>query len=103
MYNTNLFIYLFLNFIIFLIGLSGVFLFKKHLINLLIFIELIVLSINLNFIVISYFIDDILGHIFSLVLLTVAAAESSIGLAIIVIYYRMVGGISVDFINLLKS
>jgi NADH-quinone oxidoreductase subunit K len=83
MLNTNLFFYLFLNCFIFFIGLSGVFLFKKHLINILIFIELIVLSINLNFIVISYFIDDILGHIYCLVLLTVAAAESSIGLAIL--------------------
>ena len=64
---------------------------------------MILLSVNLNFIVFSVFIDDIVGQIFSLFILVVAAAESSIGLAILVVYYKLFGTISVDFINLLKG
>jgi NADH-quinone oxidoreductase subunit K len=79
------------------------FLFRKHIINILISLELIILSININFIVISCFIDDLLGQIYSLLILTIAAAETSIGLAIIIVYYRLRGGISVDLISLLKG
>ena len=61
------------------------------------------LSININFIVISCYLDDLLGQIYSLLILTVAAAETSIGLAIIIVYYRLRGGISVDLISLLKG
>jgi NADH-quinone oxidoreductase subunit K len=87
----------------FLTGGIGIFLFRKHLINILIALELILLSINLNFIIFSCYLDDILGQIYCLIVLTVAAAESSIGLALLIIYYRLRGGISIDLINLLKG
>lgn len=96
-------IYILLSFIIFLIGFCGMFLFRKHVINILISLELIILSININFIVGSCFFDDLLGQIYSLVILSIAASETSIGLAIIVVYYRLRGGISVDLISLLKG
>jgi len=89
--------------IIFFVGGLGLFLFRKHLINILISLELILLSINLNFIIYSSFLDDILGQIYCLMVLTIAAAESSIGLALLIIYYRLRGGISIDLINLLKG
>jgi NADH-quinone oxidoreductase subunit K len=61
------------------------------------------LSINFNFIIFSVFLDDILGQLFALLVLTVAAAESAIGLAILVIYYRVRGTIAIEFINLMKG
>jgi NADH-quinone oxidoreductase subunit K len=66
-------------------------------------IELMLLSINFNFIIFSVFLDDILGQLFALLVLTVAAAESAIGLAILVIYYRVRGTIAIEFINLMKG
>jgi NADH-quinone oxidoreductase subunit K len=79
------------------------FIFRKHIINILISLELILLSINMNFIVFSCYLDDMLGQIYALLVLTLAAAESSIGLAIIIVYYRLRGGISIDLISLLKG
>lgn len=95
--------YLLLSLIIFVIGSLGMFLFRKHIINILISLELLLLAINMNFVVFSCFLDDFIGQIYALLVLTVAAAESSIGLAIIVVYYRLRGGISIDLINLLKG
>jgi NADH-quinone oxidoreductase subunit K len=95
--------YLCFSVIIFVIGSLGMFLFRKHIINILISLELLLLAINLNFIVFSTFLDDFLGQLYALLILTVAAAESSIGLAIVVVYYRLRGGISIDLISLLKS
>jgi len=95
--------YLLLSLIIFIIGSLGMFLFRKHIINILISLELLLLAINMNFIVFSSFLDDFMGQIYALLVLTVAAAESSIGLAIIVVYYRLRGGISIDLISLLKG
>tara|TARA_R110001592_G_scaffold326921_1_gene607935 strand:- start:10692 stop:10898 length:207 start_codon:yes stop_codon:yes gene_type:complete len=66
-------------------------------------IELILLSINLNFIIFSIVLDDIVGQIFALFILTVAAAESAIGLAILVVYYRLKGVISINYINSIKG
>ena len=66
-------------------------------------IELMLLAVNLNFILFSLILDDLVGQIFSLLVITVAAAESAIGLAILVIYYRIRGIISVEFINLMKG
>jgi NADH-quinone oxidoreductase subunit K len=66
-------------------------------------IELMLLAINLNFIIFSIFLDDILGQLFALLILTVAAAESAIGLALLVVYYRIRGTISIEFINLMKG
>ena len=95
--------YLLLSALLLILGVFGVFLTRRHLILILISIELILLSVNLNFVVFSVYLDDIVGQVFSLFVLMVAAAESSIGLAILVVYYRVFGTISVDFINLLKS
>jgi len=95
--------YLFVAMVLFLIGLSGIFLNRKNIIILLMSIELMLLSINFNFIIFSVFLDDILGQLFALLILTVAAAESAIGLAILVIYYRVRGTIAIEFIDLMKS
>lgn len=89
--------------VIFLIGLWGFFLIKKHLILILISLEVLLLAINLNFFVFSVYLDDVLGQFFSLFVLTVAAAESAIGLAILLIYYRLRGSIMVNFMTLLKG
>jgi NADH:ubiquinone oxidoreductase subunit K len=66
-------------------------------------IELMLLSINLNFIIFSILLDDVLGQVFALFILTVAAAESAIGLAILVVYYRIKGIISINYINSIKG
>jgi NADH-quinone oxidoreductase subunit K len=95
--------FLLLSATIFTIGTCGMFLFRKHVINILISLELLILSLNLNFIVFSCYLDDLLGQIYSLLLLTVAAAESSIGLSIVIVYYRLRGGISIDLLSLLKG
>lgn len=88
---------------VFVIGLFGLFSVRKNLILILMSIELMLLSINLNFIMFSFIFDDIIGEIFSLLILTVAAAEAAIGLAILIIYYRLRGVISLDYISSLKG
>jgi len=70
---------------------------------MLLCIELMLLSINMNFVIFSVYLDDIVGQIFALFVLTVAAAESAIGLALLVVYYRVRGSLSVELINLLKG
>lgn len=95
--------FLFLSLTIFIIGTCGMFLFRKHIINILISLELLILSLNLNFIVFSCYLDDLMGQVYSLFILTVAAAESSLGLAIVIVYYRLRGGISIDLLSLLKG
>lgn len=77
--------------------------FRRHIILILICLELILLSCNINFIIFSVFLDDLLGQIYSLLVLTIAAVESSLGLALIILYYRLRGGISLELITLLKS
>lgn len=96
-------LYLILSISLLLIGTFGMFLSRKHVIVILISLELILLSINMNFVVFSIYLDDFLGQIYALLVLTVAAAESALGLAILIVYYRLRGGISIDLINLLKS
>jgi NADH-quinone oxidoreductase subunit K len=88
---------------LFLLGVSGMFLFKNNIIVILMSVELILLSINLNFAFFSLYLDDLIGQLFSLFVLTVAAAESAIGLAILVVFYRIRGVIAIDFINGLKG
>ena len=95
--------FLILLLLLFLIGIWGIFLLKKNIIIILMSIELILLSINLNFIIFSLLLDDISGQIFALFILTVAAAESAIGLAILVVYYRIKGIISINYINSIKG
>jgi len=88
---------------LFIIGTFGIFLSKKHLIIILISFEILLLSSLINFIVISAYLDDLLGQVYGLLILTVGATESSIGLAILIVYYRLRGAISVDLINVLKG
>lgn len=95
--------YLVLASILFVIGIFGVFLNKKNIIIILMSIELMLLSVNINFVAFSSYLNDIMGQIFSLLILTVAAAEAAIGLAILVIYFRIKGSISVDDINEMKG
>ena len=95
--------FLFLSSFLFLCGLTGLFFIRKYIILWLLSLELIFLSINYNFIVFSVFLDDLIGQLYVMAILVVAAAESAIGLSILVIFYRIRGGISVDLINLLKG
>jgi len=95
--------YLVLASILFVIGIFGVFLNKKNIIIILMSIELMLLSVNINFVAFSSYLNDIMGQIFSLLILTVAAAEAAIGLAILVIYFRNKGSILVDDINEMKG
>lgn len=89
--------------ILFFIGMIGIFITRKNIIIILMCIELMLLAVNMNFIVYSSYLDDLLGQIFALFILTVAAAESAIGLAILVVYYRINGTIMTLFINSLKG
>jgi NADH:ubiquinone oxidoreductase subunit K len=91
------------SFNLFLLGVWGIFLNRKNIIILLLAIELMLLSINYNFVITSVLIDDLTGQLFALLVLTVAAAESAIGLALLMVYYRVRGSISIDFIRLLKG
>jgi len=86
-----------------LVGIVGLYLTRKHAIMMLISLELLILSVNINFIVSSIYLDDLLGIIYSLINLTSAASESAIGLALLIIYYRVKGSISLDLISYLKS
>lgn len=95
--------YFILALFLFFIGSCGIILNKKNIIFILMSIELMLLAINLNFIIFSIYLDDILGQVFALFILTVAAAESAIGLAILVIYYRVRKTVSIQFINLMKG
>ena len=95
--------YLALGAIIFTIGVIGIFLNRKNVIVILMSIELILLSVNINLVSFSIFLNDLSGQIFTLFILTVAAAEAAIGLAIIVVYYRNAGSIHVEDINTLKG
>jgi len=95
--------YLVLASILFVIGIFGVFLNKKNIIIILMSIELMLLAVNINFVAFSSYLNDIMGQIFSLLILTVAAAEAAIGLVILVIYFRNKGSISVDDINEMKG
>ena len=95
--------YLILAAIIFTIGIIGIFLNRKNLIVILMCIELLLLAVNINLVSFSIFLNDLSGQIFTLFILTVAAAEAAIGLAIIVVYYRNAGSIHVEDINTLKG
>ena len=103
MFDITLGHYLTLAAIIFTIGIVGIFLNRKNVIVILMSIELILLAVNINLVSFSIFINDLSGQIFTLFILTVAAAEAAIGLAIIVIYYRNSGTIRVEEIHRLKG
>lgn len=95
--------YLLLSSMIFVIGVCGIFLNRKNIIVILMSIELILLSVNINFVAFSVWLQDLTGQIFTLLVLTVAAAEAAIGLAILVVYYRNRASIDVDDIRTLKG
>ena len=95
--------YLFLGALLFAISVIGIFLNRKNVIILLMCIELMLLAVNLNFIAFSHYLNDIAGQVFVFFILTVAAAESAIGLAILVVLFRNLRTINVDDLNSLKG
>ena len=95
--------YLALAAIVFTIGVLGIFLNRKNVIIILMSIELILLSVNINFVAFSSYLGNLTGQVFALFVLTVAAAEAAIGLAILVVYFRNRGSIAVENVNLMKG
>jgi NADH-quinone oxidoreductase subunit K len=89
--------------ILFTLGICGIFLNRKNVIIILMSIELMLLAVNINFVAFSHFLGDLVGQIFTLFVLTVAAAEASIGLAIVVVFFRNRGTIEVEEINQMKG
>ena len=94
---------IFIPIIIFLIGLVGILLNRKNILLIIICVELILLAINFSFLISSFYLDDILGQVFAIFVLVVASAESSIGLAILVTYYRIRGSITISNIKMLNG
>lgn len=84
------------NFLIFIVGMLGIIVHRRSILFILICLELVLLSLSLSFILFSVYFDDVYGQIFSFFILTVAAAESAVGLAIIIAYYRVRGSISIN-------
>ena len=95
--------YLFVAAVLFTTGVIGIFLNRRNVIIILMSIELILLSVNLNFVAFSAFLQDMVGQLFAMFVLTVAAAEAAIGLAILVTYFRNRGTIAVEDINQMKG
>ena len=89
--------------ILFTLGLFGIFLNRKNVIIILMSIELMLLAVNINLVAFSTHLGDLMGQIFAMFILTVAAAEAAIGLAILVVYYRNRGSIAVEDINVMKG
>ena len=89
--------------LVFVIGVLGIFLNRKNIIVILMSIELILLAVNINLVAFSTFIGDIVGQVFALLVLTVAAAEAAIGLAVLVVYFRNRGSIEVEDVNMMKG
>ena len=88
---------------LFTIGLVGFLVNRKNILLLLLALEIMLLAVNINFVVFFVFLDDLLGQVFTLIVLTVAAAESALGLAILIVYYRVRGGIALDTVQTLRS
>jgi NADH-quinone oxidoreductase subunit K len=95
--------YLAVGAILFTLGILGIFLNRKNIIVILMSVELILLSVNINLVAFSSFLGDLTGQVFSLFILTVAAAEAAIGLAVLVTYFRNRGSIAVEDINVMKG
>ena len=89
--------------VLFTLGIFGIFLNRKNVIIILMSVELILLAVNINLVSFSVFLEDLAGQVFAMLVLTVAAAEAAIGLAIIVVYFRNRGTIAVEDINLMKG
>jgi NADH-quinone oxidoreductase subunit K len=103
MWQIGLAHYLTVSSILFTLGIFGIFLNRKNVIIILMSIELMLLAVNINFVAFSAFLHDLVGQIFAMFVLTVAAAEAAIGLAILVVYFRNRGTIAVEDINLMKG
>ena len=101
--NVGLGHYLTVAAILFTIGVLGIFINRKNVIVILMSIELILLAVNINLVAFSAFLGDLTGQVFALFVLTVAAAEAAIGLAILVVFYRNRGSIAVEDINTMKG
>ena len=95
--------YLVVGALVFVIGVMGIFLNRKNVIIILMSIELILLSVSINFVTFSAFLGDLFGQVFVMFVLTVAAAESAIGLAILMVYFRNRGSIAVEDVNTMKG
>lgn len=95
--------FLFFSTILFFIGLFGILLMRKNIILILICIEILFLAVNLNFIIFSVFLNDIFGQVFAIYVIAVAGAEAAIGLALLIIFYRLRKIIALDFISALKG
>jgi NADH-quinone oxidoreductase subunit K len=95
--------YLWVAAILFAIGIFGIFLNRKNIIIILMSVELMLLAVNINFVAFSMQLDNLVGQVFAMFVLTVAAAEAAIGLAILVVYFRNRGTIAVEDINLMKG
>jgi NADH-quinone oxidoreductase subunit K len=95
--------YLIVAAVLFTLGVFGIFLNRKNVIIILMSIELILLAVNINLVAFSTHLGDIVGQVFALLVLTVAAAEASIGLAILVVYFRNRGSIAVEDINMMRG
>ncbi|MEM5584976.1 MULTISPECIES: NADH-quinone oxidoreductase subunit NuoK [Stappiaceae] len=89
--------------ILFTIGIFGIFLNRKNVIVILMSVELLLLAVNINFVAFSSFLGDMMGQIFTMLVLTVAAAEAAIGLAILVVFHRNRGSIAVEDVNVMKG
>ncbi len=95
--------YLTVGAILFVLGVLGIFINRKNVIVILMSVELILLAVNINLVAFSAFMNDLMGQVFAMLVLTVAAAEAAIGLAILVIYFRNRGTIAVDDVNRMKG
>jgi NADH-quinone oxidoreductase subunit K len=95
--------YLAVSAILFVLGVLGIFINRKNVIVILMSIEMILLAVNINLVAFSAFLGDLTGQVFAMFVLTVAAGEAAIGLAILVIYFRNHGTIAVDDINMMKG
>ena len=89
--------------ILFTLGIFGIFLNRKNVIVILMSVELMLLAVNINLVAFSAFHNDLVGQVFALIVLTVAAAEAAIGLAVLVVYFRNRGSIAVEDVNLMKG
>ena len=89
--------------VLFTLGVFGIFINRKNVIVILMSIELILLAVNINFVAFSTYLNDIVGQVFALLVLTVAAAETSIGLAILVVFFRNRGSIAVEDVNMMRG
>ncbi|WP_374373063.1 NADH-quinone oxidoreductase subunit NuoK [Dongia sp.] len=95
--------YLTLSAILFTIGIFGIFINRKNVIIILMSVELMLLAVNVNMVAFSAFLNDLVGQVFAMLILTVAAAEAAIGLAILVVFFRTRGSIAVEDVNMMKG